>query len=193
MLGDVNTFRPHKSRAAVAAEARELDARPRTVDASPAQQIASALNKADELLGQLESERNRIAIAAGVLSAATVTPGDLGELQTRADTADTLLAAIDDFVGRVFVVVEKRARDPNRPEQERLDDAVRLHNATARILSACRGSRPVDELFNDAAASAIDALDDAKKLAKGSGDVLKFVVPALALLALVLFLRELKG
>lgn len=146
--------------------------------------VAELLEEARGLLGEVERERNRLAsevfeLRAGFLVGTIVVPvalfpgaapvltaialtDPLG-IDERARSYEALIGKLEDFVLDVFNRVERKALDGDASA------ALRLRDATARILGVVVTTSPVDELAADVSGTVDDALAELRALLIGLG------------------------
>jgi hypothetical protein len=194
MIDDRNLFRPDITIDAVDTAARELD----RVSAYYADAPASAdaiLRDVESLIDRLGTARNKLAVQVGVLNAAAAAGAggllNVGEIDTRHAAALSVLAAIDDFVGVRVPRVEAQARDPKATEAERIAAATRLREATIKILRVAGDFDPIGDLVEDVKQAARDVADAAAKVIPKTTNDLAIIVTGVAIIAVVLLVRDL--
>jgi hypothetical protein len=84
--------------------------------------------------------------------------GDAAGVDDRASSVDALLQEIDDFVGGVFVRVERRAAEGDAAA------AARLLRATRSIVDMVAGTSIVDDTIDDITAAVKESKDDLLEL-----------------------------
>lgn len=146
--------------------------------------VASLLEESRSLLVDVERERNRLAfevfelragrLAASILVPIVLFPGaapvftaialtDPLGIDDRARSYEGLIGKLEDFVLDVFNRVEAKALSGDAAA------ALRLRDATARILGVVVTSSPVDELAADVGGTVDDALAELRALLLGIG------------------------
>jgi hypothetical protein len=192
MLGDRNLFAVELSAPRVLAAARELD---RSAAAAAAREtVAGVMRSVDDLIARLETARNKIAVAAGVLNAAvTLNPAlavtQIGEPQTRLDATMSVIDAIDRFVGGT--VPRMSARIAAAPEAEALVLARRLREAATNILRAAGDVDPINDAVEDVKQLAVDVVKTATKAASSTTRDVAVIVVGVAVIAAIVLARDL--
>lgn len=190
MIDDRNLFRPHITPHAVADAARELDAlSARHADAVDT--VDGLLREADGVIDRIGARRNALAVQAGILNAAVALPGNVGDPEARLGAALTMIAAVDDFVGVRVPRMEAAARDTARGEAERLDIARRLRDAAAKILRAVGDVDPIGDAVDDVKRLADDIAKTTAGVVPQVASDLSVIVVGVAIIAVVLLVRDL--
>lgn len=148
--------------------------------------VAAVLARSEAALDRLNEQRTRLLVQTEALRVGSLPDIiDITETKARINGMETLIAAIDNFVGGVYIRVEKQAKNPALAEEERMAAAQRLLRATTNILKAAGDTRPLTDLSEDIKEAANGMIKDTRDLLNpGSWDVPVWVYGLAGLAAL---------